>query len=116
MDLLHLTTERQWQSALADGHYRGSTRDASVDEVGFVHCSRTSQLPRVASAVYTGISEPLVVLHLDDEALTSADFDVVIEDGGDGESFPHVYGGPLPVSVVAEVRPATVSDDGTLNY
>ena len=65
--------------------------------------------------MYTGISEPLVVLHLDQEALTSAGFDVVVEDGGDGELFPHVYGGPLPASVVAEVRPATVSDDGTLD-
>ena len=80
MDLLHLTTERQWQSALADGHYRGSTRDASVDEVGFVHCSRPSQLSRVASALYLDVPEPLLVLRLDEEAPASAGLEVVVED------------------------------------
>jgi hypothetical protein len=55
------------------------------------------------------VTEPLVLLTLDEPALAAAGLRVVREPGdpsdSDSERFPHVYGGPLPVAAVSRVEP-----------
>ncbi len=87
-----------------------STRGISLDEVGFIHASRPSQLRRVAAAVYRDCPEPLVILVLDDDDLERAGISVRYEDGGSGEEFPHIYG-PIPPDLVLEVRLARMNSD-----
>lgn len=115
MEILHLALLSDWQAALASGAYRVSTRDASLDEVGFIHSSTAAQLPGVAEAFYADETRPLVVLVMDDEAIRASGVEVVFEDAGDGQLFPHVYG-PIDPSTVTDVRPASFDDDGHLTY
>ncbi len=107
--IFHIALERDWNAANQDGAYRVSTRDAALEEVGFIHASFEHQVAGVGSLFYRDVGEPLVVLTIDADRLEAP---VVVEpaDGG-GEAFPHIYG-PLPTSAVIAVRRATVAADG----
>lgn len=109
MEILHLALASDWSAAQASGRYDVSTRGATLDEVGFIHCSLPEQLPRVAAFVYSDVAEELVVLVMDRDELEAGGTVVLFEDGGDGELFPHVYGAIDP-AWVDEVRPARMVD------
>ena len=72
-------------------------------EVGFVHAATAAQVPGVAARYYADVTEPLVLLVLDVDALEAAGSPVRWEETPDGV-FPHVYG-PVPVAAVVAVRP-----------
>jgi uncharacterized protein (DUF952 family) len=97
--IFHIAFESDWRAAQAAGEYRVSTRGRFLDDVGFIHASFEYQVPALRS-FYEDVDEQLVVLVIDTERL---DAPVVVEDGGAGEDFPHIYG-PLPVSAVVEIR------------
>lgn len=110
MLLQHIAESAEWDRARASGSYDRSTRGASIEQVGFLHASSGPvQVATVLEAVYAGTTEPLVLLTLDPAALFRAGLRVVMEPGNpsrpDGEWFPHVYGGPIPVAAVAEAVP-----------
>ncbi len=109
--LWHLAEMAHWEAALRTGTYGGSTRGASLAEVGYIHASFPEQLPGVAKAFYARVSEPLVVLEIDPARLARAGVEVRLEPGdpADPESprFPHVFGA-LPVGAVVRTRPAAV--------
>lgn len=104
--LLHLALASDWRNAVRVGRYAVSTLGATVDEVGFMHCCRDeAQLAGVHERFYGEVREPLVVLVIGDVA----PFGLRVVDEppfpGSTQTFPHVYGGDLPVEAVAEVRP-----------
>lgn len=107
----HLAEPADWEAAQAAGRYERSTRGASLDEVGYVHCSSPEQLPAVVAVVYADVTADLVVLELDRDRLEAAGSPVRDEPASPGdpgsELFPHVYG-PVPVSAVVRVLPARV--------
>ncbi|MFG1694556.1 DUF952 domain-containing protein [Nonomuraea sp. NPDC049309] len=98
----HLALRTDWQQAQSAGEYRISTLGRTLDDEGFIHCSRDmDQLRTVHAAFYSEVTEPLLVLDIDPTGL-----DVRIENG-----YPHLYG-PLPLSAVTAARPFTPSDAG----
>lgn len=98
--IFHIAPLRDWLAAEASGAYRGSTRDRSLQDEGFIHCSDAHQVVWVANAFYGDVDEPLVVLSIATEDL---DADVRYETAdGDTESFPHLYG-ELPIRAVTTV-------------
>src|SRR5262245_34646996 len=107
--IFHIARRREWDEAIAAGEYRRSTRDASLDEVGFIHCSTAAQVAPTAQRFYSDEPEPLVLLSID---VDRVDAEVVYEnlDGGP-ELFPHVYG-PLPVDAVVLVEPFIMNPGG----
>lgn len=109
MEMWHLALTRDWESALGAGEYRVSTLGATLDDVGFIHCSRPHQAPGVAERFYTRVFEPLSILVLDDDAMRAAGVEVRDEDAGGGEFFPHIYG-PIDPSLVRKVLPARIAD------
>lgn len=113
--ILHLATVPDWEAAQAPGEYRVSTLGATIDEVGFIHASTPAQVHATAERFYADVTEPLVVLVLDEDALVAAGVPVVREDGGAGELFPHVYAA-LPVDLVVEARPASFDAEGRFSY
>ena len=115
MEILHLARQADWDQAVNAGEYRVSTRGLSLDEVGFIHASTATQLPAIASAIYSGSSERLLVLVMDDEALRSAGIEVRYEDGGDGDSYPHIYGA-IPARLVQRSLPAHFDEAGVFGY
>lgn len=102
--LLHLALPADWENACAAGVYEVSTRDRTIAEVGFLHASwDLDQARRVAGFVYDDVPE-LVLLQIDQSLLREHGLTVREEPGDpndpDSERFPHVYGGPLPVSLL----------------
>ncbi len=106
--LLHVALSEEWREAQAEGSYRRSTLGASLDEVGFVHCSADpDQVAAVGDAVYASVAESLVLLVVDPARL---DAEVRYEDlDGSGTEFPHVYG-PIPVGAVVATAPVRAGD------
>ncbi|MEU0571097.1 DUF952 domain-containing protein [Nonomuraea sp. NPDC005983] len=95
MSILHLAVAADWAAAQPAGEYRVSTLGHTLDQVGFIHCSRDAdQLRTVHAGFYADVTEPLVVLRIDPAGL-----DVRVEGG-----FPHLYG-PLPLASVTAVTP-----------
>jgi uncharacterized protein (DUF952 family) len=110
--LFHIADRACWEEAQQAGEYRWSTRGARLEEVGFIHCSATpDQVRRVAEAIYRDCGSPLVVLEIDADAARRAGAEVRMEDGGDGELFPHLYG-PLQTDWVVVARYARFGDRG----
>lgn len=103
MHLFHVARATEWEAALAEGAYRVSTRDRTLDQVGFVHCACEEQVAGVRERLYGDVDAgDLVVLTIDRDRLAA---DVRFEDGGGGgELFPHVYG-PIEVDAVVAVTP-----------
>ncbi len=92
----HIAVAEEWQAAQRAGEYRRSTRDESLDDVGFIHCSTEAQWPATLDRFYRDCPDDLLLLTID-PALVPAE--IRLDDG-----FPHIYG-PLPVTAVTEVRP-----------
>ncbi|NJP91631.1 DUF952 domain-containing protein [Nonomuraea sp. FMUSA5-5] len=97
MTIHHLALATDWDNARTAGEYRISTLGRTLEEEGFIHCSRDlDQLRGVHTAFYGHVTEPLLILDIDPAGL-----DVRLENG-----FPHLYG-PLPLAAVTAVRPYT---------
>ena len=107
----HLALCHEWEPAVATGaDYRRSTLGASLDEVGFIHCSFPHQVQRIADLVYRDRQD--VVLLTIDPARLGAEVRVEnLEGGFDG--FPHIYG-PLPVRAVIRAEAVPVDGHGRL--
>jgi uncharacterized protein (DUF952 family) len=101
MRIFHIATLADWRSAEASGVYTTSTLGRTLEQEGFIHAARHSQVPLVRDRYYAEVTEPLVVLEIETERL---DVEVRDEQVGD-EVYPHVYG-PVPTSAVVAWRPA----------
>jgi uncharacterized protein (DUF952 family) len=103
--ILHLTPRVDWETAQRAGAYRADTLEAE----GFVHCSKSDQVVRVAEAYFAG-RHGLVLLVLDPAQLMS---EVRWEPGTDkpDELFPHVYG-PINLEAVRDVLPFEPDPEG----
>jgi uncharacterized protein (DUF952 family) len=115
MHLLHIAHRADWQESLRNGTYAMSTRGRTLDDVGYVHASYPEQVDDVAGSVYRDDSEALCVLVIDEALIRQDGVRVELEDGGDGELYPHIYG-PIHRSWVVDVRPAQFDDAGRFVY
>ncbi|NJC23380.1 uncharacterized protein (DUF952 family) [Arthrobacter pigmenti] len=114
MRILHLAYASDWNfAAQADEPYAVSTRGATLDDAGFIHCAEPDQLAAVAESAYRDEADPseLLVLVMDSEQIESDGVDVRWEDGGAGVSYPHVYG-PIKPEYVQDVLHADFDEDG----
>lgn len=99
--LHHVADRTEWDHAVAEGVYLGSTRGVAFAEQGFVHLCTADQLPGVLERFYAGVADLLV---LDVDESTFGD-DLRWEPAPDtGERFPHLYT-PLPITSVVGSRP-----------
>ncbi|QQS02148.1 MAG: DUF952 domain-containing protein [Austwickia sp.] len=116
MTVYHLALSSDWDAARQRGSYPVSTRGATIEQVGYLHGSTDRrQADGVARRFYADVTEPLVLLELDEAALTTYGLVVRLEPadptlpaGAGGELFPHVYGGPVPVAAVVAATPYVV--------
>ena len=86
-------TPEGWAAFEASGTSEQSTRDLTLAEEGFIHCSYADQVDGTLARYYADLDE-VVVVTLDPELLGA---EVKVENG-----FPHVYG-PLPLAAVVDV-------------
>ncbi|WP_061960765.1 DUF952 domain-containing protein [Demequina flava] len=109
MSIYHLAHVADWTAAVNDGRYTVSTRGADLAQVGFIHASHAHQVSTVAEFLYADDPEELCVLEVDTEAAIAAGVELIEEDGGEGEFFPHIYGAIDP-NWVTRVWPARFAD------
>ncbi len=95
--IFHIALTEDWAAAFTFGEYAVSTRGMSLDEVGFIHCSTSSQVEATARRFYADLTA-VVLLTIDPHAVPS---DIIWEPPAPGvdELFPHIYG-PLPIAAV----------------
>lgn len=109
MSIHHVALVSDWLAAVAAGQYRVSTLGRTLEEEGFIHCSRPEQVGPTLRRFYDGVSEPVALLTIDPGRLAAP---VVEEEApGTGETFPHVYGA-IPVDAVTAVVPLRRGADG----
>lgn len=110
MLIFHIATAADWLAAEISDSYTTSTQGVTLEQEGFIHLSRDSQAATVLSKYYANVTEPLTLLMVDTDFLTSPwQFDDVL---GALQSFPHIYG-PLNPNAVIEATPLTKDDSGT---
>ncbi len=96
MDIIyHITTQKQWEQAKLSGVYRGDTLDSD----GFIHCSTTQQVIKIANTIF-GDQKKLVLLSID---LNKVQADIRWEGTETKEKFPHIYGN-LNMDAVTQVK------------
>ena len=100
MEIFHIALPIEWAEAQETGAYTISTRGLTLEQQGFIHCSKEDQVEPVRSAFYDDLPD-LLLLTIDTDLLDSPwQYDEV----PGGEEFPHIYG-PLNVDAVVDVRP-----------
>ncbi len=108
--IYHLAEQHAWEQAQRAGAYTVSTRGRTLAEEGFIHASSDTQWPLTRARFYADVTEPLVLLHVDEALLTSP----VVEEVGNpvtGETFPHVYG-PIDIGAVVGTTVLQPPHDG----
>jgi uncharacterized protein (DUF952 family) len=103
--ILHATARTAWLDAQKRGQYVAE----SLASEGFIHCSKTAQILRVANSFFLG-QHGLVLLVIDPVCLSS---ELRWEPGLDlaTELFPHILG-PLNLDAVVNVLDFEPDADG----
>jgi uncharacterized protein (DUF952 family) len=97
--IFHMTPGQLWAGAQEEGLYRAE----SLAGEGFIHCSTSDQVVKVANKFHPG-EHGLVLLCIDTDLLQS---EMRYEDASGaafepGEQFPHIYG-PINLGAVIKV-------------
>jgi uncharacterized protein (DUF952 family) len=112
--IYHIALESDWEPALEAGEYRISTRGRTLEDEGFLHAAYGNQIAGVAQAFYSDVSEPLVLLTIDERRLTvPLQVDAVPDQEGRADGYPHIYG-PLDVAAVVMATPLLRDGQGRL--
>ena len=120
--ILHLAPNDAWLAAVGpSGLWQGKKGAYHADSLlteGFIHCSKPSQIVRVANAFYRG-QQGLILLLIDPSKLEAdlkweppAEPEPTHERAGD--LFPHVYG-PLNLDAVIKALPFEPHPDGSFS-
>ena len=101
--LFHITKLEDWERGKVDGEYRADT----LESLGFIHCSLSSQLIEIANNFYQG-QRDLVLLCIDPFRVRA---EIKYEASKGAESYPHIYG-PLNTDAVMKVLSFEPDQDG----
>lgn len=113
--IYHIVTESDLRA-----HMRGDVyTPASLKDFGFVHCALQASVVAVANDYFGGVAEPVLLLEIDPEQLTSEvryEAPAPIAGGGtahlvDAALFPHIYG-PINTQAIVRVGVLGVTPDG----
>lgn len=114
MLIYHIAPRDNWQAAHSEGMYRADSLAAD----GFIHCSTSRQVTRVANTLFRGQQE-LVLLVIDAARLQPElrweppASTAPLPDGSEPtrELFPHLYG-PLNLDAIVRVVDFEPGSDG----
>jgi uncharacterized protein (DUF952 family) len=98
--IVHVLPDSRWDALADDGAYR----HPSLDEQGFIHCSRPDQVVPLANSWDVSQDRDFRLVCIDPDRL---EVDVVTE--GEPTAYPHVYG-PIPDDAIVDVLPFPVED------
>jgi uncharacterized protein (DUF952 family)/GNAT superfamily N-acetyltransferase len=113
MLIFHVATHADWSGAQLEGAYTMSTRGRTLQDEGFIHCSRYFQVDDILRRYYSDYEGRLTLLTINPRRLRSPwRLDVV---PGESMSFPHVYG-PIGFDAVLAATPITRDVNGALTF
>lgn len=101
-NIIHITKRQEWERAKNIGIYRAE----SLESEGFIHCSKATQITKVANRFFRNQTE-LVLLFIDADKVKAE----IRYEMADGELFPHIYG-ELNLDAVYEVIDFEPGEDG----
>ena len=101
--ILHIAKCEQWEKGKLEGVYCGDT----LDSKGFIHCSTSKQIVKVANALFRAQKE-LVLLYI---ATNKVQSEIRYESAGSEELYPHIYG-PLNIDAVIKVAHFEPAENG----
>jgi uncharacterized protein (DUF952 family) len=105
--ILHICPRAEWSASEGSAIYRPAT----LDEIGFVHCSDPGTVHLPANRLYPGRRD-LLLLELDESALGAPlRWEPGVPPVEGGPWFPHVYG-PIPRAAVLGVHEFPPEEDG----
>lgn len=82
--IYHITPRQDWEKAKTTGIYRAD----SLETEGFIHCSTSAQLVKVANNFFKNQTDLLLLFIDSDKVQSEIRYDSVTEN----ETFPHIYG------------------------
>ncbi|MGB6297392.1 MAG: DUF952 domain-containing protein [Rivularia sp. (in: cyanobacteria)] len=82
--IYHILPRQDWEKAKSTGIYRAD----SLETEGFIHCSTSAQLVKVANNFFKNQTDLLLLFIDSDKVQSEIRYDSVME-----ERFPHIYGG-----------------------
>ena len=113
--IYHIVTESDLRAHVSGVAYT----PASLKDHGFVHCAPQSSVIAVANDYFFEAAEPVLLLEIDPERLTSeVRYEAAAPIAGGGSShlvpatlFPHVYG-PINTQAITRIGVLGVTPDG----
>ncbi|WP_373530690.1 DUF952 domain-containing protein [Nostoc sp.] len=105
--IFHITQRQQWEQAKDLDSYRGDT----LDTEGFIHCSKATQIVKVANRFFYNQKE-LVLIFIDSDQVQA---EIRYEEAEIGELFPHVYG-ELNIDAVYQVIDFVAGENGFFEF
>jgi uncharacterized protein (DUF952 family) len=106
--LYHIT----WEQQATEATIKGSYEPAAFAREGFIHCSYSHQVQKIANFLFIG-QEGLVVLKIDPTLVEAEIIDENLE-GGE-ELFPHIYG-RLNWDAVVGMSPLKADENGHFEF
>lgn len=100
--IFHLVNEEDWRNRRSGGAYR----TPSLEEEGFIHCSRGSQVEKTANRLFRG-ERKLLLLVIDVPSLAPE----IRYEESEGEQWPHVHG-PINTGAIIDKIKLRPEDDG----
>ncbi|MFC9553979.1 DUF952 domain-containing protein [Rhodococcus sp. NPDC056960] len=94
--IMHVALADDWEGCLRFGEYDVSTLATPFDDTGHIHATTRARLPGVLDRIYGHLTLPLLLVVLDERALTDAGIGVTWHPTGSGERVPRILG-PFPM-------------------
>lgn len=108
MKIFHIVPREIWHQAKSEGIYQAE----SLQNEGFIHCSKADQILGVANSFFKG-QDHLLLLRIDSTKVESEiKLEAPLEAPMSDIQFPHIYG-PLNLSSVEKEFDFVAEEDGT---
>lgn len=108
--LLHVAIADDWEASERFGEHEVSTRRTTLEELGYLHAATAAQLGPVLEEVYGDLDLPLVLVVVDEDALSQTGvqirWEVSAHPSGRFGTVPRIMGAlPMEAPVVAAEIP-----------
>tara|TARA_R110002072_G_scaffold534_7_gene4215 strand:+ start:111278 stop:111637 length:360 start_codon:yes stop_codon:yes gene_type:complete len=106
--IYHILKRSDWERAKKDGSYH----PISLNNEGFIHCSKTDQIKKVADSFYKSLKD-LIIIRIEEESVEAkVVHEPPLEAPMSEVLFPHIYG-ELNIDSVDKEIDFPCSEDGS---
>ena len=107
-NIFHIVLKSDWEKAKSLGSYSPE----SLTKEGFIHCSHTDQIVKVANSFYKAVKGLIIIRIVENLVKAKVKHEPPLEAPLSGILFPHIYG-DLNINSVDKEFDFPCKDDGT---